>query len=84
MAFENAIFSSWQAMQTRNSLLVLLRTATALQSGKQGLPIQVLQIGKQCPDGCLQLCKQCTDPDLRQFLHRLVGNTSQTQKSHSV
>ena len=28
------------------------------------------------------LGKQCTDPDLRQFLHRLVGNTSQTQKSH--
>ena len=52
--------------------------------GKQGLPIQVLQIGKQCPDGCLLLCKQCTDPDLRQFLHRLVGNTSQTQKSHFV
>ena len=52
--------------------------------GKQGLHIQVLQIGKQCPDSCLLLCKQCTDPDLRQFLHRLVGNTSQTQKSHFV
>ena len=50
--------------------------------GKQGLHIQVLQIGKQGPDSCLLLCKQCTDPDLRQFLHRLVGNTSQTQRSH--
>ena len=50
--------------------------------GKQGLHLQVLQIGKQCPNGCLQLCKQCTDPDLRQFLHWLVGNTSQTQRSH--
>ena len=29
-----------------------------------------------------KLVAQCTDPDLRQFLHRLVGNTSQTQRSH--
>ena len=43
-----------------------------------------LVLGKPGPDGCLLLCKQCTDPDLRQFLHRLVGNTSQTQKSHFV
>jgi hypothetical protein len=38
--------------------------------GKQGLPIQVLQIGKQGPDSCLLLFKQCTYPDLRQFLHQ--------------
>ena len=44
---------------------------TVLVPGKQGRPVRVLQIGKQCPN-----------LDLRQFLHQLVGNTSQTQKSH--
>ena len=28
--------------------------------------------------------EQCPNPDLRQFLHRLVGNTSKTQESHFV
>ncbi len=52
--------------------------------GKQGLHIQVLQIGERVRmDGSL-LCEQCPNPDLRQFLHRLVGNTSQTQESHFV
>ena len=50
--------------------------------GKQGLHIQVFQIGEHVWMDSTLLCKQCTDPDLRQFLHRLVGNTSQTQKSH--
>ena len=72
---------------TKNTLTVLSVNATARQVflylASSALPSMLLP-GKQGPDSCLLLCKQCTDPDLRQFLHRLVGNTSQTQKSHFV
>ena len=76
-------FSTWQAVHCRPCLL----------HGKQCIPVWfgTWQAGpahtgfanwRACPDGYSVLCKQCTYPDLRQFLHRLVGNTSQTQKSH--
>ena len=50
---------------TVSTVNVLLCCLSVL--GKQGKPLQVLQIAELCPDGCSVLGKQCTDPDPRQF-----------------
>jgi len=65
------VFTTWQAVHCHPYFYLASNACLYdLVLGKQGLHIQVLQIGKQGPDSCLLLCKQCTDPDLRQFLHQ--------------
>ena len=55
-----------------------------LVPGKQGLHIQVLQNCEHVRMAVQYLASSVQIRTRAQFLHRLVGNTSQTQRSHFV
>ena len=66
--------ATWQAMRNRKSLLLC----------KQGKPVRLHYFASRVPMDGSQLGEQCSDPDPRAFLHKLVGNISQTQRSPNV
>ena len=67
-------FSTWRAVHCRPYLLF----------GKQCMPVLFGTWQAGLAHTGFANWRAYPNPDLRQFLHRLVGDTSQTQKSHFV
>ncbi len=77
-------FTTWQAMQTGNSLRSSAQSISCLGTRQAGPTCTGLQIREQCPDGWFTTWQAVFRSGPRVFLHKLVGNTSQTQRSHFV
>ena len=61
-----------------------MQTHMILLIRKQGKPVRVRYFASSALPSMLLPGKQGAERYLCHFLHRLVGNTSQTQKSHFV